>query len=134
MASIGTACRLWRQWTSCVVGCALVVQCVFIAFSSACFASPKTTDGWSDEELCLHDPSAAPSAPTDDESKHQRDCVAHCIWCISSSVADLPAPSAALPQLDPIGAIRLAFADWDRELPVRYCKQQPRAPPHAMAL
>ena len=90
MAGVGTACRMWRRWASCLLACALVFQCVLVAYSSACFASPKTIDGWTDEELCLHDSSAAPFAPTDDGSKHQRDCGAHCICCISSSAADLP--------------------------------------------
>jgi len=134
MAGICTPYRVWRRWTSCVLACALVFQCVFVAFSSACFASPKTIDGWSEEELCLHESSAPPSAPTDDGSKHQRDCGAHCIYCISSSAADLPVVGAALPQLVLIGALQLVFADWDRELPVRYCKQQPRAPPIVLAM
>jgi hypothetical protein len=129
-----TPLRLWRHWTRCVLACALVFQCVLVAFSSVCFASPKTIDGWSEEELCLHDPGSAPSAPTDDGPKRQRDCGAHCICCISNSVADLPAPGAALPRLVLTGAIPLVFADWGRELPPRYCKQQPRAPPHAVTL
>ena len=109
--------------------CALVFQCVLVAYSSACFASPKTIDGWSEEELCLHESSAAPSAPADDGSKPQRDCGAHCICCISSSAADLPAAGAALPHLVLVGVVRLVFPDWGRELPIRHCKQQPRAPP-----
>jgi hypothetical protein len=134
MASVGTPCKFWRPWTSCVLACVLVFQCVLVAFSSACFASPKTIAGWSEEELCLHDPSAAPTAPTDDGSRRQRDCGVHCICCISSPVADLPVPGAAIPQLVPTGTIQMVFADWGRELSVRYCKQQPRAPPDAMAL
>jgi hypothetical protein len=129
MAGICTPYRGWRRWASCVLACALVFQCVVVAFSSACFASPKTIDGWSEEELCLHESSAVPSAPADNGSKPQRDCGAHCICCISSSAADLPAVGAAVPPLVPVDVIQLVFADWGRELPVRHCKQQPRAPP-----
>src|SRR6516225_9280539 len=99
MSGVGFPSRMWRRWASCVFACALVFQCVLVAYSSACFASPKTIDGWSEEELCLHESSAAPSAPADDGSKPQRDCGAHCICCISSSAADLPAAGAALPHL-----------------------------------
>src|SRR5215467_14395840 len=123
MAGIGTPCRLWRPWASCVLACALVFQCVLVAFSSACFASPKTIGGWSEDELCLHDLSSAPSAPTNDGSKHHRDCGANCVCCISSSAAELPAPGAALAQVVPISAIQLVFTDWGGELPVRFCKQ-----------
>jgi len=120
---------LWRRLTAAVLVCALVLQGVAFALTSARLIATTVNTDWAGVEICHHDggasrlPGSVPDTPLD---------CARCIFCLAGAVYVFHGPT---PRLD-ARTLAVAIVSWPRlawRLPARRVDAAawPRGPPLA---